>query len=145
MTTSPRLAAIRIGLGVAGIALTSVILFAGCGGDDDEVATATSPAPATAAAGDGGGLRVQVTAQDIAFSPTRVTVPAGQEITIVFTNNDATVPHNFHILDTGQKTEQFTGQEGPSAELVVRFDQPGEYAFQCDVHPGIMTGTIVAE
>lgn len=120
------------------------LLIAACGGDDDDDGgnSATAPAATTPT---GASNRIQVVAQDIAFSPTRLTAPAGQDVTIVFTNNDASVPHNFHILDTGDKTEIFTGDQGPSAELVVRFDQPGEYQFQCDVHPTIMAGTIVVE
>ena len=148
ITVNAPAAVARLGLSGICIALAGVFVFAACGDDDDDAAgdtnAPTATAPATTAPG-GGIETVRVVARDIAFSPTRLTIPVGRDVTIVFTNNDAAVPHNFHIVDTGEKTDTFTGEQGPSAELVVRFDEPGEYAFQCDVHPGFMTGTITVE
>ncbi|GAB4325817.1 MAG: hypothetical protein Kow0010_08490 [Dehalococcoidia bacterium] len=147
-TVKPPSAVARLARSGISVALVAALVFAACGDDDDDAPgiTNTPAATATAATTAGGDTgTVRVVAQDISFSPTRLTIPAGQQVTIVFTNNDAAVPHNFHILDTGEKTDTFTGEQGPSAELVVRFDEPGEYAFQCDVHPGIMTGTIIVE
>jgi plastocyanin len=99
--------------------------------------------------GQGGGAPgpVEVTAKDIAFAPTDLSLPAHGEVTIRLVNEDASVPHNIAI---------FKGQDA-SGDLVFRGDvidgpgetdytfpapPPGTYFFHCDIHPTQMTGTI---
>lgn len=86
-----------------------------------------------------------VSAENIAFLQSSITVPAGRPFTIVFENLEA-VPHNVAIRDASG-ADLFTGEvvTGPT---VVIYQVPalvaGEYTFICTVHP-TMTGTVTAE
>jgi len=78
-----------------------VLLLAACGGTDSspqpsaeqqqtsEPATAATTAPDT----------IEVTMKDFAYEPDTLTIPAGQEITLQFTNTGA-VEHYFVVGDT---------------------------------------------
>jgi len=77
----------------------------------------------------------QVTIQGFAYSPSSLTISAGDEVT--FTNND-NAPHTATIasanLDTGRLAN------GESASLT--FDTAGTHAYVCRFHPS-MRGTII--
>lgn len=100
------------------------------------------PSPSTASG------TVAITAQNIAFEPTTVTVPAGKAFQIAFTNNDAGVPHNLaiHQGDAGG-AEVLKGEIFPGVATKT-YDVPaldaGTYAFVCSVHPD-MVGTMTAQ
>jgi plastocyanin len=98
---------------------------------------------------DGGELPVvELVAQDIAFDPTDLTVPAGAPFEIAFDNRDAGQQHNVAIFDNPEfsGTPVFEGDliAGP-AQTTYRVDplSPGPYSFLCVVHP-TMTGQIEA-
>ncbi|MGH2671923.1 MAG: cupredoxin domain-containing protein, partial [Actinomycetota bacterium] len=91
---------------------------------------------------------VELVAQDIAFNPTNLTVPAGVPFQIAFDNRDAGQQHNVAIYDN----PDFSGTPVFSGDLVTGPVQttydvdplaPGPYAFVCIVHP-TMTGQIEA-
>jgi plastocyanin len=88
---------------------------------------------------------VVVTAENIAYLETSLTVPADTAFTIAFDNRD-TVPHDIVIKDANGAT-MFQGEviTGPT---VVVYDVPalpaGAYGFVCSIHPN-MTGTITAQ
>jgi quinohemoprotein ethanol dehydrogenase len=71
---------------------------------------------------------------DYSFTPTRITVSAGTEVTF---SNTGTQPHNA----TGNGGWD-TGLVSPGHSATVRFDTPGTYAFQCTPHP-FMIGQII--
>ena len=85
-----------------------------------------------------------VTAKDLKFSPTEVSVPAGEPFQLVLDNQES-APHNIKISDS-------TGAEAFKGEIVssqkVTYQVPalaaGAYPFICEVHPD-MKGTITAE
>ena len=91
---------------------------------------------------------VELVAQDIAFDPTDLTVPAGVPFQIAFDNRDAGQQHNVVIYDNPDfsGTPVFEGDliAGP-AQTTYRVDPlaPGSYSFLCVVHP-TMTGQIEA-
>jgi plastocyanin len=95
------------------------------------------PAPEGAAA---------ISAKGLAFDTAELSLPAGAPATIAFDNQDQGIPHNVAIY-TAQGGEQlFSGEiiTGP-ASVEYRVEpplDPGEYFFQCDVHPTTMTGTV---
>jgi plastocyanin len=95
-----------------------------------------------------GGAVVQLTAQNLAFQPTALTVPAGQPFTIAFSNKDAGVQHNVAIFP-GKETKGEPVFEGDLVTGVATADyqvpalDAGTYAFHCVVHP-TMVGTIEA-
>jgi len=92
---------------------------------------------------------VNLTAQNIAFDKSTITVPAGANVTVHFTNKDSGVQHNFAVYDSNLRSKSFFVGEiitGP-AETNYTFtapSDPGTYYFQCDIHP-FMNGKFVVE
>jgi len=85
-----------------------------------------------------------VVGEDISFDETSLSAAAGEQITITFENRDQGVPHNFHVFGPGGQDEKTAIEEGPLTQtLTLTIEEPGSYAFVCDVHPGRMTGELV--
>ena len=86
-----------------------------------------------------------VTAENIAYLETSLTVPADTAFTIAFDNRDS-VPHDIVIKD-GAGATVFAG-EVVTGPVVVVYDVPalpaGAYGFVCSIHPN-MTGSITAQ
>ena len=111
-----------------------------------EFSSGSSASPAAAASTDPNAKVVTVTAQNIAFTTTTVTAPAGAAFTLSFDNEDAGIPHDVQIKDASGaevfKTDVFPG--------VAKRDYPvpalkaGSYPFACTVHPN-MTGTLTVQ
>ncbi len=118
--------------------------------------TATQPAsapPSTAdpsgAASGGGSVTIEIRTTDadpLAFDPQDVSVPAGAQVTVRYTN-DTAIPHNIHFFDGPDQDSRSLGKTpivtGPGAVESMTFDAPttpGEYFFWCDVHQLAMTG-----
>jgi plastocyanin len=72
-----------------------------------------------------------------AFKPATVTVKAGQEVT--WTNHD---PAEHTVTQEGGGFDSGTMAGG--ATFKATFDQPGEYRYICELHPG-MKGRVVVE
>ncbi|MEE8369156.1 MAG: cupredoxin domain-containing protein, partial [Dehalococcoidia bacterium] len=95
---------------------------------------------------------------DSFFLPSTFTIDSGETVKVNVTNT-GTVTHNLRVegVDKEYGTDddfvtRFPGQAsaliGPGEEwfTVVRIDEPGQYAFRCDIHPNIQFGTLtVAE
>jgi plastocyanin len=103
-----------------------------------------APASATfaAAAGD---QALQLAMTDNKFSPAQISGQAGRPITVTLMNRGQGI-HNFSVV--GQKdangSEIRTAFLNPGQRLLVTFTiaRPGTYQFQCDVHPGEMSGRL---
>ena len=92
---------------------------------------------------------VDVTARQMAFDVSTITVPAGAYVTVHFTNSDSGIPHNVAVYDSSAaQTVFFVGAivTGPATVDYALFapSQPGTYFFRCDVHPASMNGDFVA-
>lgn len=91
-----------------------------------------------------GARRVTMTADDLRFSPSRLTLTAGEAVNIVVRNIDEGV-HDFTIPALGVHV---TVQPGQDATVGLRPSRAGTYRFLCTV-PGHseagMRGTIVVE
>lgn len=112
--------------------------------------TTGSPAPSAAAASavaaSAVAADVTVTAEQLAFTPTAVTAPAGKPFTIAFVNKDAGIPHNIAIKNAAG-AEVFHGDivNGVVTKVYqVPALDAGTYPFACSVHPG-MTGTLTVK
>jgi cytochrome c oxidase subunit 2 len=108
-----------------------------------------SPTPTTTPT-PGQSVTIQLTAHNIAFNLSTITVPPGAQVTVDFNNEDSSVPHNFSVYDSpaAQKVI-FQGKiiTGP-ATTTYTFTAPatpGTYFFRCDVHPTIMTGSFIVK
>lgn len=89
---------------------------------------------------------VDLTAHNIAFDKSKISVPAGAYVTVNFMNKDSGITHNFAVYDSSAaNTAIFQGKKIQGvAQIDYTFYAPskaGTYFFRCDVHPTIMTGT----
>ena len=133
----------RLPIAVAALAVAALALvLAACGGDS------SSPSAATTAAGASGGGTVKIAADpnQLAFTKTEITAPAGDD-TIAFDNPSST-DHNVQIEDANGNSIAGTdtisaGKTSTTADLA-----PGTYTFFCSV-PGHreagMEGTITVK
>jgi plastocyanin len=93
---------------------------------------------------------VDITASGIEFDTGCIEVPAGEPFSIEFDNQDPD-QHNVAIYPSAEEVTNplFRGDifGGPDTVEYPPVDplDPGEYYFQCDVHPTTMNGTVVAE
>jgi plastocyanin len=97
------------------------------------------------------GTTVQVVARGIAFDKDCLAAPAGTAFSVVFDNQDASIPHNVDIL-SGPGGTHIGGANGPS-DVITGVEQttyqvgaldPGTYYFQCDIHPNMHGAFVVA-
>jgi len=124
---------------IAVLAATAALLFAACGGDEEEPAAtpaateaateAPTEAPTEAAAG---GAKLAIAADPDGakkFTETELTADAGQ-VEIDF-SNPSQVPHAVDIEGVdGAVTETVTGADAPPVTVDLK---PGEYTFYCPV------------
>ena len=75
-----------------------------------------------------------VAVRDYQFEPASLSVEAGATVTWVW---EGGAPHN--VVGEG-----FESTDQSSGTFRHTFDQPGRYAYECTIHPG-MEGTIVVE
>jgi plastocyanin len=93
---------------------------------------------------------VNLTAKDIAFNTSTITVPAGSMVTINFDNQDSGIQHNFAVYESSSaqntifKGDIITGPKKTTYTFTAP-DKPGTYFFRCDVHPTQMTGQFIVE
>ena len=106
------------------------------------------PTPAPSDDGTPAGVVLTISAQGIAFDTDTLEVPANTPFQIVFTNNDAGIPHNVAIHEgspTGPEIWQgeiFNGVETRTYDVPAL--PAGTYGFVCTVHPN-MTGTLTVK
>jgi plastocyanin len=91
---------------------------------------------------------ITLTAKNMAFDTSTITVPAGSTVVMSFVNNDANIPHNFALYTDRSATGRiFVGDIVTGVKTVTYSftapSAPGNYFFRCDVHPETMTGTFV--
>ena len=95
-------------------------------------------------------VMIDLTAQNIAFDKTTITVPAGAEVMVNLDNRDVGVRHNFAVYTDASATKSiFVGEAiaGPKT-ITYTFAAPvtaGSYFFRCDIHATGMTGTFVVQ
>ena len=104
-----------------------------------------SAPPDASAPPSGGETAVEISALNLAFDTTEVTVAADAPFQILFDNQDPNIPHNVEIKD-GAGASVFMGAVFPGVDQQT-YDVPplpaGGYTFLCTVHP-TMTGTLTA-
>lgn len=72
---------------------------------------------------------------DFAFEPTAVTVAVGQ---IVAWTNTGQSPHTVTFNDGPD-----CGRRGAGDSVAAQFNEPGEYAYRCDIHPTMRASVTV--
>ena len=95
-----------------------------------------------------GGTSVSITASGTKFDKDCLAAPASQPFTITYDNKDD-IAHNIAVLESHTATDVLFRLDvfrGPKAEtLRVAALKPGIYAFHCEVHPALMSGTFVVK
>ncbi len=114
-----------------------------------------TPSPAPSASAEPGAsqqpgqsVTLTLTASGIAYDTDSLEVPANTPFQIVFTNNDAGIPHNVAIHKDSPTGELVWAGDIFSGVDTRTYDVPalpaGTYGFVCTVHPN-MTGTLTAK
>jgi plastocyanin len=129
--------------------LAGALVLSGCGSDDNSGGGGAA-APTTTAAGydqptgssEAGGAATasgELTAKDIAFSPTELSFKGGGQISFGFKNEDS-VEHNFTLEGVDGADKDVEGGEDVTVSFTA--PAPGSYKFHCEYHPAKMTGTL---
>jgi len=132
----------RVGRGLA-IAPAFVVAatLAAC-----SAAPSASLSPADCAQADANGV-VQLTAANLAFDASCISVAADTAFSIRLANNDSE-PHNVAIYDTPDKVNEYLRGDiinrGETWDSAVDPLLAGEYYFLCTVHP-VMNGPLFVE
>ena len=122
-------------LAVLGAVLALGLVAAACSSDNGgSTATTTPPAATGATGGTGGSGATTLTMQNIAYSPTSLSVATGSTIDL---DNKDSVEHTFTV--DGQDVDVTIE---PTATATATIDlAAGSYDFHCKIHPS-MTGTL---
>jgi plastocyanin len=141
------------------IVLAALLVLGACSSTSSTATTSTSSTQTTASSTStlsttttpGASASVDLTAQNMSFDKSTITVPAGAAVTINFNNKDSGIPHNFALYTNSSAPAPaiFQGQiiTGPKT-ITYTFtapSTPGNYFFRCDVHPTSMTGKFVVQ
>ncbi len=146
----------RVSLALLALGVALIVAAAcGDGGDDAEMfigdetpAVGETPTDGETPAG-GDSAEIQMLPGNT-FSTGELTIVADAEVTITADNTDGT--HNFAVFSSedvagsGEGPIAETGICGAPCEDSVNVNlAAGEYFFRCQVHPAIMTGTLVVQ
>lgn len=94
------------------------------------------------------GTAVSVVASGTKFNSDCIAAPANQQFTLTYENKDP-LGHNIVFLESHTATQvMFRADifQGPATKtFTVGPFKAGTYAFHCEVHPNVMTGTFVVK
>ena len=146
------------------VAVVGVLLLSGCGDDEETTETGGSSETTThedmpgmspeehakmdQATCEPSGTSLSIVASGTKFDKNCLAAPANQAVTISMENKDTT-GHNLVVLKSHTATDPiaradvFTGPR--TVTLNVPAQPAGTYAFHCEVHPSVMTGTFVVK
>ena len=85
------------------------------------------------------------------FAQTCLAVPAGKDFSVTLKNDDTGVLHTWALFTNSSATTRLGGAASASEAITgpdqktyqLKALQPGTYFYRCDVHPTVMTGTLV--
>jgi plastocyanin len=132
-----------------------LLALAGCAKDDNSVgvgpttSATVSPSPSESPAAtcdEPSQTKIELVASSAHFNVKCLVVPAGQPLAVTLKNKDS-FNHNFSIYTLDFKSE-FTGEisyGGETFHYKVPALEPGQYLFQCDIHPADMSGPLIVE
>ncbi len=140
----------RVSLAFLALGL-ALILAAACNGDDGgggDTAAGETPAGGETPAAGGDTAEIQML-PGTTFDTDELIIDAGVDVTITADNRDGT--HNFAVYNSRDEAEdpaidpigQTEIETAPFVDTVALNLAAGEYFFRCEVHPSIMTGTLI--
>ncbi len=133
------------------IVVALVIAYTGIGTEAAAETEGEVARERSTATGENAGGGPTLVASNVAFDTDTLTLPADRPVTVTLDNQD-TVPHNMSLYETeadadAQDNALFQGDNvdgGASIDYDFTAPPPGDYVFQCDIHPA-MRGTATAE
>ena len=105
---------------------------------------ASTPSPSPATCDEPAAAEIHLVASSALFNVECLVVPAGEPLDVTLKNKDS-FNHNFSIY-TLDFASEFIGDisyGGETFHYDVPALQPGEYLFQCDIHPQDMSGPLI--
>lgn len=138
-------------LGAIALATIAALAFAACGGGSDNSSMNHSmdsgmdmgSGSHKNAAVQAGAPEIMVDAKSFEFTPSPITIKAGEDVTIVLKSTD--VAHDFVVQGQGHVVGANAGQQAKGGLMI---DKPGTYKFWCSVsghRAAGMEGTLVVE
>ena len=118
----------------AGALVFSLALFGAACSSNDSGGGGSSGGGEGGSGGGGGGGGTTIVAQNIAFQPDQISVPAGT-VSLTVTNKDS-VQHTFTLDDDSSSTDL-----DPGSTQTIELDVTETVGWHCKIHPS-MTGTI---
>ena len=115
--------------------------LAACGGGGGD----TGGTGGTGATGGGNTVAIgTATGATLEFNPKTATAPANTQVSLTFTNNSDSLPHNL-VFQEGIQAKT-SDQVAPGKNETISFTTPGagDYKFVCTLHPG-MEGTLTVQ
>ncbi len=93
---------------------------------------------------------ITLTAQNMTFDKTSITVPAGAKVTIIYNNMDKGVSHTFSLYKDSSATDKIFVGAPVTGPGTVNYNftapsTPGNYYFRDDVNPTTMNGTFIVQ
>lgn len=92
------------------------------------------------------GTTVSIVASNTSFNTACIAAPADQPFTLTYENRDS-IGHNIVLLESHTATDPFFRADIFTGPRTMTFDvapiRAGTYAFHCEVHPSVMTGTFI--
>ena len=117
---------------------TALIALTACGGDSDDTAAVVAPA-VTSESIDVAAASAVVTISNSRFDNVELRVEPGT--TVTFVNTD---PFAHTITSVDESPVEFdSGDLGQDQVFEFTFDEPGEYAYFCRIHPTMRAVVIV--
>jgi plastocyanin len=106
--------------------------------------------PADGGGGNTSGSDITLVAEGVAFTTDQIEIPARRDVSVTLDNQD-TVAHDFAIYENeqdgqAQSNPLFKGDQvaaGESTSYEFKSPAPGDYYFQCDIHPTMNGGVTV--
>jgi plastocyanin len=110
----------------------------------------TPPASPSPTGPSNGATTIDLVARNLSFNVDTITVPAGAQVTVNFSNQDPGIPHNFAVYtDSTASDVIFRGNiitgTATTTYTFTAPSEPGTYHFQCDPHAAIMNGDFIVE
>lgn len=123
----------------------ALMVAAACGGDDD--GGGETPVGGDTPAAGGATAEIKMLPLNT-FDRSELTIAADTDVTITADNTDGT--HNFAVYTSdpaggGELIDQTEIHVAPFVDTVTVSLAAGEYFYRCEVHPTIMTGTLIAQ
>lgn len=137
------------------IGLLLLLALASCAKDDNSIgvgpteSATVSPTPTESPAAtcdEPSQTTIELVARSTHFNVECLVAPAGEPLAVTLKNKDS-YNHNFSIYTLDLKSE-FTGDisyGGETFHYEVPALEPGQYLFQCDIHPADMSGPLIVE